>query len=145
MHPHFFFPVSARFSFQSTCTVFPLDWPRLLSVPLSPAGPFVAAARKQEIKSSGGRQLTYLWSGSRVNCCWFSSVQPKPNQTQPVYDEFSLGLISTSYHSSYRNDRTSLVYFCVYLRKCLCASFRSFMHVWCWGLTGDQAGFHWRQ
>jgi hypothetical protein len=55
-----FFFVSARFSFQSTCTVFPFDLPRLLPVPLSPAGPLVAAARKKEIKRSGERQLTYL-------------------------------------------------------------------------------------
>jgi len=107
-------------------------------MPLSPAGLLVALARKKEIKRSRERQSTYLWSGSRVSCCWFSSIQPKPNQTKPnLFTMISL-LVWLRLRVILVTGTIGLVT-CILVCVCLSAhalrfiSFRSFMHVLCSG------------
>jgi len=150
MHPHSFFsrlflvqfPINL-YSFSSRLTKTPFN--AIISCWAS-----CCPSQKERDKRSRERQSTYLWSGSRVSCCWFSSIQPKPNQTKPnLFTTISL-LVWLRLRAILVTGTIGLVP-CIFVRVCVSAyalrfiSFRSFMHVWCSGLTGDRAGFHWRQ
>jgi len=94
--------------------------------------------------------LFMIWKQSQLLLIFFYSTKTKPNQTKPVYDDFSLGSLWLRLRVYLVTGTIGLV---PYIFVCVCVrayalrfiSFHSFMHVWCSGLTCDRTGLHWRQ